>query len=140
MFFLSSLSLNTIRKREKLVNRSEKGNNLSIMMSEIERSSFDDENSISSSYGTTSILLHQVGFPFPSEEEEEENIREMIDRERQHSPRDDYLERLRSGDLDFNVRNQALDSILKVRPFSSFFLSVVVDSILKLSQMFSVRL
>ncbi|XP_018446599.1 cyclin-D4-2 [Raphanus sativus] len=81
------------------------------MMSEIERSSFDDENSISSSYGTTSILLHQVGFPFPSEEEE--NIREMIDRERQHSPRDDYLERLRSGDLDFNVRNQALDSILK---------------------------
>lgn len=138
MFFLSSLSLNTIRKREKLVNRSEKGNNLSIMMSEIERSSFDDENSISSSYGTTSILLLQVGFPFPSEEEE--NIREMIDRERQHSPRDDYLERLRSGDLDFNVRNQALDSILKVRPFSSFFLSVVVDSILKLSQMFSVRL
>lgn len=138
MFFLSSLSLNTIRKREKLVNRSEKGNNLSIMMSEIERSSFDDENSISSSYGTTSILLLQVGFPFPSEEEE--NIREMIDKERQHSPRDDYLERLRSGDLDFNVRNQALDSILKVRPFSSFFLSVVVDSILKLSQMFSVRL
>lgn len=138
MFFLSSLSLNTIRKREKLVNRSEKGNNLSIMMSEIERSSFDDENSISSSYGTTSILLLQVGFPFPSEEEE--NIREMIDRERQHSPRDDYLERLRSGDLDFNVRNQALDSILKVRPFSSFFLSVVVDSILNSSQMFSVRL
>lgn len=86
-------------------------------MSEIERSSFDDENSISSSYGTTSILLLQVGFPFPSEEEEEENIREMIDKERQHSPRDDYLERLRSGDLDFNVRNQALDSILKVRPF-----------------------
>ncbi|CAN6873993.1 hypothetical protein Bca4012_046529 [Brassica carinata] len=75
-------------------------------MSEIERSSFDDENSITSY--PTSIL--QMGFP---SEEDEETIREMIHKERQHSPRDDYLERLRSGDLDLNVRNQALDWIWK---------------------------
>ncbi|RID42425.1 hypothetical protein BRARA_J02308 [Brassica rapa] len=75
-------------------------------MSEIERSSFDDENSITSY--RTSIL--QMGFP---SEEDEETIREMIHKERQHSPRDDYLERLRSGDLDLNVRNQALDWIRK---------------------------
>ncbi|CAH8281541.1 unnamed protein product [Eruca vesicaria subsp. sativa] len=77
-------------------------------MAEIERSNFDDENSITS-YGT-SIL--QLGF-FPSEEDEETIIREMIEKERQHSPRDDYLERLTSGDLDLNVRNQALDWIWK---------------------------
>ncbi|KAJ0265964.1 Cyclin-D4-2 [Hirschfeldia incana] len=75
-------------------------------MSEIERLNFDDENSITSY--ETSIL--QMGF---RSEEEEETIREMIDKERQHSPRDDYLERLRSGDLDLNVRNQALDWICK---------------------------
>lgn len=89
-------------------------------MSEIERSSFDDENSITSY--PASIL--QVGFP---SEEDEETIREMIHKERQHSPRDDYLERLRSGDLDLNVRNQALDWIRKVHHF--FFFSYV-DSIL----------
>lgn len=87
-------------------------------MSEIERSSFDDENSITSY--PTSIL--QMGFP---SEEDEETIREMIHKERQHSPRDDYLERLRSGDLDLNVRNQALDWIWKVSFFNSY-----VDSIL----------
>lgn len=87
-------------------------------MSEIERSSFDDENSITSY--PTSIL--QMGF---SSEEDEETIREMIHKERQHSPRDDYLERLRSGDLDLNVRNQALDWIWKVSFFNSY-----VDSIL----------
>ncbi|KAF8115798.1 hypothetical protein N665_0025s0246 [Sinapis alba] len=74
-------------------------------MAEIERSNFDDENSITS-HGT-SIL--QVGFP----SDDEETLREMIDKERQHSPSDDYLERLRSGDLDSNVRNQALDWIWK---------------------------
>ncbi|ESQ40992.1 hypothetical protein EUTSA_v10014176mg [Eutrema salsugineum] len=73
---------------------------------------FDDENdpfvdtTSITSYGT-SIL--QTGFP----SETAEIVREMIEKERQLSPRDDYLKRLRSGDLDLNVRNQALDWIWK---------------------------
>ncbi|KAL0888191.1 hypothetical protein Bca101_012174 [Brassica carinata] len=74
-------------------------------MAEIERSNFDDENSIIS-YGTSTL---QMGFP----SEDEETIRELIDKERQHSPRDDYLQRLTNGDLDLNIRNQALDWIWK---------------------------
>lgn len=67
-------------------------------------------------YETTSITtletsIFQMGFP----SESEEIIREMIEKERQHSPRDDYLKRLRNGDLDLmNVRNLALDWIWKV--------------------------
>ncbi|XP_010519253.1 PREDICTED: cyclin-D4-1-like isoform X2 [Tarenaya hassleriana] len=51
----------------------------------------------------------EMGFPVESEE----IIREMMERERDHLPRDDYLRRLRSGDLDLNVRREALDWIWK---------------------------
>ncbi|KAG7554808.1 Cyclin N-terminal [Arabidopsis suecica] len=70
-----------------------------------ETTNFDDAKS--SFVETTSIF--QMGFPLESEE----IVREMIEKERQHSPRDDYLKRLRNGDLDFNVRHQALDWIWK---------------------------
>ncbi|CAH2073245.1 unnamed protein product [Thlaspi arvense] len=77
-----------------------------------ETTNFDDENGIF--VDTTSITCYgtsilQMGFP----SETAEIFREMIEKERQHSPRDDYLKRLRSGDLDLNVRNQALDWIWK---------------------------
>jgi cyclin D1/2/4 len=51
-----------------------------------------------------------LGFPLQSEE----RVIEMVEREREHSPRDDYLKRLRSGDLDLSVRRDALDWIWKV--------------------------
>ncbi|CAH2061510.1 unnamed protein product [Thlaspi arvense] len=44
----------------------------------------------------------------------EDRIGEMLEREAEFSPGADYLKRLRSGDLEFRVRNQALDWILKV--------------------------
>ena len=51
-----------------------------------------------------------IEFPMLSEE----RLREMVEREREYLPRDDYLERLRSGDLDMGVRREAVDWILKV--------------------------
>lgn len=86
-------------------------------------SNFDDEKS--NSVDTRSIF--QMGFPLESEE----IVREMIEKERQHSPRDDYLKRLRNGDLDFNVRIQALGWIWKVsKSDKNFFFVSSVDSIL----------
>ncbi|CAF2276979.1 BnaA04g12940D [Brassica napus] len=43
----------------------------------------------------------------------EERIREMLEREVEFSPGDEYLKRLRSGDWELRLRNQALDWILK---------------------------
>lgn len=52
-----------------------------------------------------------MGFP----SESEEIIREMMEKEKQHLPSDDYIKRLRSGDLDLNVRRrEALNWIWKV--------------------------
>ncbi|KAH0856650.1 hypothetical protein HID58_084911 [Brassica napus] len=54
--------------------------------------------------------ISQMGFP----SESEEIIREMMEKEKQHLPRDDYIKRLRSGDLDLNVRRtEALNWIWK---------------------------
>lgn len=87
---------------------------------------FDDEKSNfldTTSITTLETSIFQMGFP----PESEEIIREMIEKEIQHTPRDDYLKRLRNGDLDLSVRNEALDWIWKVR----FFVFVpCVDSIL----------
>lgn len=44
----------------------------------------------------------------------EETVRAMVAREREHFPRVDYLQRLRSGKLDLGVRRDALDWIWKV--------------------------
>ncbi|XP_010444529.1 PREDICTED: cyclin-D4-1-like isoform X1 [Camelina sativa] len=58
------------------------------------------------------ISIPQMGF-FQSEESEE-IIREMVEKEKQHLPSDDYIKRLRSGDLDLNVRRrEALNWIWK---------------------------
>lgn len=55
--------------------------------------------------------ISQMGFP----SESEEIIREMMEKEKQHLPRDDYISRLRGGDLDLNVkRREALNWIWKV--------------------------
>nr|VDD27491.1 unnamed protein product [Brassica oleracea] len=52
----------------------------------------------------------QIGFPLESEE----IIREMMEKEKQHLPSDDYIRRLRSGDMDFNARRRkALNWIFK---------------------------
>lgn len=38
----------------------------------------------------------------------------MFDKEKDHLPRDDYLTRLRCGELDLSVRGEAIDWIWKV--------------------------
>ncbi|KAI4328147.1 hypothetical protein L6164_020528 [Bauhinia variegata] len=57
-----------------------------------------------------------MGFPVQSEE----IISVMIEREREHLPRDDYLKRLRSGELDLSVRREALDWIWKAHAYYGF--------------------
>lgn len=57
-----------------------------------------------------SLMGCGAGFSIQSDD----RIKEMVEREMVHLPRDDYLERLRSGDLDLSVRREALDWILKV--------------------------
>lgn len=52
----------------------------------------------------------------------EECIGYMLEREREHQPRDDYLSRLRNGDLDFGLRKEALDWMFKVKILGSHFL------------------
>ncbi|VVB18125.1 unnamed protein product [Arabis nemorensis] len=60
--------------------------------------------------GRREISISQMGFP----SESEEIIREMMEKEKQHLPKDDYFKRLTSGDLDLNVRRrQALNWIWK---------------------------
>ncbi|KAK7407208.1 hypothetical protein VNO78_08926 [Psophocarpus tetragonolobus] len=50
----------------------------------------------------------------------EETVRAMVEREREHLPRDDYLLRLRSGELDLCVRKEALDWIWKAHSYFGF--------------------
>ncbi|KAJ7953532.1 Cyclin [Quillaja saponaria] len=56
-----------------------------------------------------------VGFPLSADV-----VRLMVEREREHLPREDYLKRLRSGDLDLSVRREALDWIWKAHANYSF--------------------
>ncbi|CAK9186419.1 unnamed protein product [Ilex paraguariensis] len=44
----------------------------------------------------------------------------MIEREKEHLPKDDYLKRLRRGDLDLRVRREALDWIWKAHAYYDF--------------------
>jgi len=53
---------------------------------------------------------HVLDSPVPSDE----IVLGLVGKERDHFPRDDYLERLLGGDLDLSVRKQALDWIWKV--------------------------
>ncbi|MBA0715947.1 hypothetical protein Golax_014821 [Gossypium laxum] len=61
-------------------------------------------------------LMGSSGFAIQSDD----RIKEMIEKEIEHSPRDDYLKRLRSGDLDLSVRREALDWIWKTCAYYQF--------------------
>ncbi|XP_004489765.1 cyclin-D4-1 isoform X2 [Cicer arietinum] len=50
----------------------------------------------------------------------DEIVRVMVEKEREHLPREDYLMRLRSGDLDLSVRREALDWIWKAHAYYGF--------------------
>ncbi|XVF61535.1 hypothetical protein PTKIN_Ptkin08bG0137300 [Pterospermum kingtungense] len=50
----------------------------------------------------------------------EDRIREMVEKEMEHLPRNDYLKRLRSGDLDLSVRREALEWIWKACAYFRF--------------------
>ncbi|CAA2961523.1 cyclin-D4-1-like [Olea europaea subsp. europaea] len=57
-----------------------------------------------------------INFPCLSED----NFGLMLDREKGFLPKDDYLKRLRNGDLNLSVRTEALDWISKARAHHSF--------------------
>ncbi|CAI9753197.1 unnamed protein product [Fraxinus pennsylvanica] len=57
-----------------------------------------------------------VHFPCVSEE----SIGLMVEREMDHMPRDDYLNRLRTGDLDMSVRREAIDWMCKAHAHYRF--------------------
>ncbi|XP_042507544.1 cyclin-D3-1-like [Macadamia integrifolia] len=50
----------------------------------------------------------------------EECFNLMVEKECQHLPRDDYMKRLQSGDLDMGVRGEAVDWMRKVHAYYSF--------------------
>ncbi|KAL2521776.1 Cyclin-D4-1 [Forsythia ovata] len=50
----------------------------------------------------------------------EESIGLMVEREMEHMPRDDYLNRLRSGDMDMSVRREAVDWMCKAHAHYRF--------------------
>ncbi|CAI9758203.1 unnamed protein product [Fraxinus pennsylvanica] len=50
----------------------------------------------------------------------EESIGLMVEREMEHMPRDDYLNRLRTGDLDMSVRREAVDWMCKAHAHYRF--------------------
>ncbi|KAL0461407.1 UNVERIFIED_CONTAM: Cyclin-D2-1 [Sesamum latifolium] len=50
----------------------------------------------------------------------EECIGWMVEREREHLPADDYLKRLRSGELDMSLRREALDWMFKACAHHNF--------------------
>ncbi|XP_011097500.1 cyclin-D4-1 [Sesamum indicum] len=50
----------------------------------------------------------------------EECIGWMVEREREHLPADDYLKRLRSGELDMSLRKEALDWMFKACAHHNF--------------------
>lgn len=60
--------------------------------------------------------VQYVSFPLPSEE----CLRLMMETELHHLPNGDYVNRLRSGDLDIGARTEAIDWIEKVG-FRSLF-------------------
>ncbi|XP_014503703.1 cyclin-D4-2 isoform X1 [Vigna radiata var. radiata] len=60
--------------------------------------------------------VQYVSFPLPSEE----CLRLMMETELHHLPNGDYVNRLRSGDLDIGARTEAIDWIEKVREHFRF--------------------
>ncbi|XWS41637.1 hypothetical protein CRYUN_Cryun17cG0099400 [Craigia yunnanensis] len=50
----------------------------------------------------------------------DDRLKEMVEKEMEHLPRDDYLWRLRSGDLDLSVRREAVEWIWKTCAYFRF--------------------
>ncbi|KAG6401167.1 hypothetical protein SASPL_138013 [Salvia splendens] len=70
----------------------------------------------------------------------EECIGWMVEREREHLPRNDYLVRLRSGELDLTLRREALDWMLKAcahHKFGEFCLYLAVNYLDRFLSMYS---
>ncbi|KAL4354585.1 hypothetical protein GQ457_06G035030 [Hibiscus cannabinus] len=61
-------------------------------------------------------LMGCLGFALQSDDV----IKEMVEKEMMHLPRDDYLNRLRSGDLDLSARREAIEWISKASAYFSF--------------------
>ncbi|KAK8482882.1 hypothetical protein V6N13_112157 [Hibiscus sabdariffa] len=57
-----------------------------------------------------------MGFEIQSDD----RIKEMVEKEVEHLPEDDYLKRLRNGDLNLSVRREALDWILEASAYYRF--------------------
>ncbi|KAH6803812.1 hypothetical protein C2S51_032059 [Perilla frutescens var. frutescens] len=80
----------------------------------IRKRSGDEKDVIFSNAGSDSEAL--IHFPCLSEE----CICYMLEREREHLPRNDYLTRLRNGELDIGLRREALDWMFKACAHFSF--------------------
>nr|XP_025651051.1 cyclin-D4-1-like isoform X1 [Arachis hypogaea]XP_025697710.1 cyclin-D4-1-like isoform X1 [Arachis hypogaea] len=50
----------------------------------------------------------------------EETMKDMVEREKEHLPKEDYLKRLRSGDLDLSGRRETIDWIWKAHSYYGF--------------------
>ncbi|XP_057491043.1 cyclin-D4-1-like [Actinidia eriantha] len=88
---------------------------------------FDDLDSVNTDDQTHESNNQNLGFVSDRSEPliglpllTEESFCLMIERERQHLPRDDYLKRLRSGGLDLSARREALDWICKAHAHYNF--------------------
>ncbi|XP_052196765.1 cyclin-D4-1-like [Diospyros lotus] len=113
---------------------------------------FDDLDSVNPEEQTHETNNQPLGFKdFGSESESEpffglplqseECLSFMAERERAYLPRDDYLKRLRSGELDLGMRKEALDWIWKVHahfgfgPLSLWLSTNYLDRFLSVYQM-----
>ena len=65
-------------------------------------------------------LMGSSGFAILSDD----RLKEMVEEEMEHLPRDNYLMRLRSGNLDLSVRREALEWIWKVCFFFISFIQI----------------
>ncbi|TYH38231.1 hypothetical protein ES332_D12G097000v1 [Gossypium tomentosum] len=82
----------------------------------------------------STYLMGSSGFAIQSDD----RIKEMVEKEVEHLPEDDYLKRLRSGDLDLSVRKEALDWIWKASAYYGFGPSSLCLSINYLDRFLSV--
>ncbi|KAE9613345.1 hypothetical protein Lal_00027475 [Lupinus albus] len=91
-----------------------------LLCSEDNSTCFDDVAGfgISTSWAHTNLnsVNECPSFVFQSEE----TVRVMIEREREHLPRDDYFKRLKSRELDISVRREAIDWICKSHAYYGF--------------------
>ncbi|OAY35760.1 cyclin-D4-1 isoform X2 [Manihot esculenta] len=76
----------------------------------------DDQSRNQDPFSYNDSCKSLMGFTVHSED----RIKEMVKGEKEHLPRDDYLKRLRSGDLDLSVRREALDWIWKAQAHYNF--------------------